>query len=257
MPKVNYLPTSNEATLSVTYNTTYFAGNWQKIVGGKGNLLLEFNGSKAPADFSVVYLLCDVDEKCQVKRLALNGKRGSVNLSDFGTKYANLTLMSYAYGKTEGFDGKDFSFPYSFTLTLTQKEPDQSNPPGNETNKEEIAKLLARIEALKKEIVRIQAILAANNSLPQYSCAGITVDLALGASGPQVKCLQEFLKAQGNSIYPEGIVSGNYLGLTRAAVIRFQEKYASEILAPLGLKTGTGYAGSATRQMINRLIGGK
>jgi len=40
----------------------------------------------------------------------------------------------------------------------------------------------------------------------------------------RVRCLQEFLKAQGPSVYPEGIISGNFLTSTRAAVIRFQKR---------------------------------
>ena len=46
---------------------------------------------------------------------------------------------------------------------------------------------------------------------------------------------EEFLKKQGPDIYPEGIVTGNFLELTKKAVIRFQEKYREEILEPLGI----------------------
>ena len=70
----------------------------------------------------------------------------------------------------------------------------------------------------------------------------------------QVKCLQQFLKSQGQEIYPEGLVTGNFLTLTKQAVIRFQEKYREEILAPLGLEKGTGFVGSMTRKKINNLI---
>jgi len=42
--------------------------------------------------------------------------------------------------------------------------------------------------------------------------------------------------------------------MTKSAVIKFQEKYASEILIPIGLSQGTGYVGSITRQKINQLL---
>src|SRR3989344_1136949 len=42
---------------------------------------------------------------------------------------------------------------------------------------------------------------------------------------------------------------------TAAAVTGFQEKYKSEILAPIGLAHGTGYVGPATRKKLNQLYG--
>ena len=72
----------------------------------------------------------------------------------------------------------------------------------------------------------------------------------------QVTCLQQFLKNQGADIYPEGLVTGYFGNLTRLAVKRFQEKYASEILTPLGLSSGTGYVGLRTRAKINLIISG-
>jgi peptidoglycan hydrolase-like protein with peptidoglycan-binding domain len=70
----------------------------------------------------------------------------------------------------------------------------------------------------------------------------------------EVRCLQEFLKNQGQDIYPEGLVTGNFLFLTQTAVIRFQEKYALEILVPIGLQKGTGYVGLATRAKLNKIL---
>jgi len=66
--------------------------------------------------------------------------------------------------------------------------------------------------------------------------------------------LQEFLKEQGKEIYPQGLITGYFGPLTQAAVIRFQERFAEEILEPLGLNSGTGFVGSYTRNKINQLL---
>ena len=87
-------------------------------------------------------------------------------------------------------------------------------------------------------------------------CQKFERDLYYGMrENPEVRCLQEFLKNQGPEIYPEGLVTGNFLTLTQTALIRFQEKYAEEILKPLNLEKGTGYAGQMTRVKINELLG--
>lgn len=81
-------------------------------------------------------------------------------------------------------------------------------------------------------------------------------DLELGMVGEDVKQLQQFLNQLGFTLAETGPGSPgsetSYFGpLTKAAVIAFQENFASEILEPLGLTTGTGYFGPSTREFIN------
>jgi Putative peptidoglycan binding domain len=125
--------------------------------------------------------------------------------------------------------------------------------------------ILAKIAQIQTLIADLQKQLAAMTGSPSsattanqssiYSCAQITKDLYYGMENDsQVKCLQEFLIAQGYSI---GSATGNYFSLTQAAVSRFQEKYADEILLPSGFKVGTGMVGEKTRQVINKLLAGQ
>ena len=78
-------------------------------------------------------------------------------------------------------------------------------------------------------------------------------NLRRGSNHLDVTELQKFLKEQGEDIYPEGIVSGYFGNLTKKAIIRFQEKYAEDILHPVGLKKGSGVLGEYTRKKINQI----
>jgi hypothetical protein len=79
--------------------------------------------------------------------------------------------------------------------------------------------------------------------------------LQSGQTNSDIRQLQQFLTSLGSSIYPAGKITGYFGPLTRQAVIRFQEKYAQEILVPLHLKKGTGLVGPATLKQINALLG--
>ncbi|OHA73716.1 MAG: hypothetical protein A2940_01555 [Candidatus Wildermuthbacteria bacterium RIFCSPLOWO2_01_FULL_48_29] len=119
-------------------------------------------------------------------------------------------------------------------------EPD---PPAGESNREKALTLLEQAGYSKRE---------GKIGKPELTGEALTRDLDKGATGEEVRRLQQCL-AQDPQIYPEGIVNGSYGALTQKAVIRFQEKYAAEVLAPIGLTKGTGKAGLLTREKLNAL----
>lgn len=86
-----------------------------------------------------------------------------------------------------------------------------------------------------------------------------TENLSLGSSGAQVTALQRVLNQDPDTrVAATGPGSlgqeTNYFGqLTKAAVVRFQEKHSSEILTPAELTKGTGRVGSYTRAKLNVL----
>ena len=79
--------------------------------------------------------------------------------------------------------------------------------------------------------------------------------LEYNSKGDDEKYLQIFLKSQGSDIYPEAIVSGWFGPATKRALIRFQEKYTSDILTPFDITQGTGITGSKTNDKINKILG--
>lgn len=71
-----------------------------------------------------------------------------------------------------------------------------------------------------------------------------------GAQGPDVVALQHVLKLEG--LFPASQAFTGYYGdVTFNAVIQLQQKYASQILTPIGLIHGTGSVGSATLAWLN------
>jgi len=254
VPESNFLPMATEISLSVYSQVKDWSAKWQRIFGGKGNLTLTFNGNSR-AKFRVPYVLCDYSEKCLVKFFNLDEKqKGEIIISEFGSKYSSLTMIPSVQQKLSGFSNNEPVYPFSW---------DARTKESLKGDEELIKELLLQTSFLKAEISRVQAainaILASRGQTEigtgPISCQSFENNLYYGMSNNlEVRCLQQFLKDQGLEIYPEGLITGNFLSLTQQAVIRFQEKYASEILAPIGFEKGTGYFGTLSRQKADQLI---
>lgn len=80
-----------------------------------------------------------------------------------------------------------------------------------------------------------------------------TRTLKKGDRGGDVVVLQYILKLENCFDYPT--LTGYYGDITVAGVKRLQEKYANEILKPIGLVIGTGNFGNATMAWINKKYG--
>lgn len=85
-------------------------------------------------------------------------------------------------------------------------------------------------------------------------------NLKIGDTGEDVRVLQKILNSNPKTEVSSG-GSGSkdketlfFGALTKNAVIKFQELYASDILQPFGLKSGTGFVGTSTRSKLNSLI---
>ena len=114
-----------------------------------------------------------------------------------------------------------------------------------------IAEIVNLINQLRQQLFQLQTGVIAE--IP--ADFKFKVVLKYGQASEDIRMLQIFLKAQGSEIYPEGLVTGKFGSLTKAAVIRFQEKYTDEILKSFGLTKGTGVVGQKTILKINALLG--
>lgn len=252
-PTIYYLP-GKESVLSTYHTISDWSGFWHKIIVGGNYVSLEFEGEKG--SFVVPYLLCDVNEVCEIKFLNLDqSQKGKLEISNFKEKYYSLILIPISQFSEKESEGA-LTFSFSWKISCKEKEktlpPTQPQPP--------VAAESPLIQLLKQLLNLFSPpqpqFPSPSPSIPQISCRKLEKNLYFGLKNdPEVRCLQEFLKSQGPQIYPEGLVTGNFLGLTHQAVIRFQEKYANEILKPLGLERGTGFVGYFTRQKINQLLG--
>lgn len=238
VPQTSFLPLSGESTFSLVNTTRDWAGNWYKLVGGNNVLKVEFQGNPL-AIFKLPYLLEDSEGQITLKFVNLDeNQRGQFELQNHKE---NRSLLLIPSPQTNIPDTENFLL-YQFVLTFS------TVPRTQEQEQVLIEELLAQIEFLTTEIARLQDLLWGRT----YTCGRFETNLYFGIRGsPQVSCLQEFLKSQGPTIYPEGIVSGNFFSLTQAAVMRFQEKYAEQILEPLGLNKASGYFGPKTRAVVN------
>lgn len=236
VPQINFLPLSGESTLTFADNLKNWSANWYKIVGGKENLRIKFEGNSSVFP-KIPYILRNRSGGYLINFLTVDKtNKAEISIKDFGKDILSFTIIPLISNKNLP---ENLYYSFFWSAAVSQ----------NNNDSEIIKQLLAQIEYLKKEISRLQG----KNNKQNISCNSLNNNLYFGMKSKEVVCLQEFLKSQAE-IYPEGLVTGFFGPLTKKAVIKFQEKYSSEILAPFGLQKGNGFVGRLTRIKINALL---
>jgi len=250
-PALIFLPTTQQTAISLVYTIKDWSVRWFKVIGGNKGLEVKIQNLTAP-NLIIPYIIKKNGTEVSVQELEIKGNSTTISLPEFAKENISLILIPIVENKKSGFTDNESSFNFMIDIYTIQEAQDQEKPIEEMT----IEELQAKILEIQQKIAQLQAMLAQLIAeQTKISCAKIYKNLYYGLmNDPQVICLQEFLKKQGPDIYPEGIVTGNFLELTKKAVIRFQEKYREEILEPLGLTHGTGYVGSRTRAKINEIL---
>ena len=128
---------------------------------------------------------------------------------------------------------------------------------------ESAKELELRFNALLAQLAELQSRIAKRETSAAAAPAAVPVpatfrfyrDLRVGAKGEDVRYLQALLNTDPETRVGTPGTESEYFGRqTRAGVIRFQNKYASDVLHPAGLKGGTGTVGRLTRDKLNGLI---
>ncbi len=108
-----------------------------------------------------------------------------------------------------------------------------------------------QIQALLSQIAQLQKQLSEIGETEAW-CHTFNTNLGYVNQGAEVMALQTALEKEG--FYTRAI-NDTFDEYTASAVVGFQQKYASETLAPWGLKYGTGFVGSTTRAKLNSIYG--
>ena len=115
----------------------------------------------------------------------------------------------------------------------------------------QIAELQAQIKALQAQVQIAQT---QQEVVPPW-CHDFDELLRLGDEGDEVEALQMALRKE--NVYKGLIADGVFDVPTFRALVKFQEKYRSEVLRPFGLTRGTGFMGRETMKKLNNFYGCK
>ena len=250
-PSLNYLPVNGESSLVLTGSSKGWAGNWYTFVGGSGDLKLRFVGSPE-YDYKIPYLTKDLAGKWVTGFLELDStQKGEILIPSFGKDITSLTIIPSLQGSYA--DGISIPFLIEASTIKTISDYVSFEKPVEEMTEAEIVAKIGEIEIVMNRLMtRLDQLTHSQEGV----ISEFSSDLSYGLmNDPRVENLQRFLRDQEDDIYPEGFVTGNFLDMTKEAVIRFQEKYTQDILIPLGLEEGTGFVGPLTRAKINEILG--
>ncbi len=204
VPNLNFLPFGGQSSLFVANITKNWAGNWQKIFGGSGNLKLEFSSLKG-LNFKVPYLIQTKSGETSLNFLSLDeNQKGEISLSDFGAQNMTLIIIPSLQTKLSGFDGNELTYPYSFTISVSgQQRGNPLIPVGFAFNKN----LYYGIKS--EDVIYLKIILAAEECVSNLANTNYFGPATLRG----VKCFQNKYKSEISAAAGYAIRSTGFVGI--------------------------------------------
>ncbi|MEK7067030.1 MAG: carboxypeptidase regulatory-like domain-containing protein [Patescibacteria group bacterium] len=245
----NYLTNESQTDISsgkvahYTVKTVDLAGNesansGQYAVDPTGNITTPINTEESQTlSISTEAMLIQIEGDPRVYIVANNFKRHIPSPSVFnayGYKWSDIKKISSAEAAK-----------FATTVLIRAKNDTKVYAVANGKRK-----WITSAEEFNKNGYKWNAIAEVNASeLAAYADGGIgnqiTARLSSGMKNEEVRLLQTFL-AKDKEIYPQGLVTGMFGKLTRAAVQKFQKKH--------GIKDVSGIVGDNTKAKINELL---
>ncbi|MEI6843341.1 MAG: DUF2341 domain-containing protein [bacterium] len=225
-----------------------------QISNNSGGTWYWYNSGWVPttAGYTEANTASDINSVIQALPLGIGSFLFRVYLSSDGTQFNQLNSVSLSYIKNIA-NGMIFSGGGSSLPTYIPPRPQIVYPDGHVVYTD-TASTTTNTANVYRNATSTQAQTTADTATLLFA-----KDLKPLQLSPDVRQLQIFLNSKGFSVSATGNGSPGketeFFGpLTKQAVIKFQEKYASEILTPQGLTKGTGYVGKATRLKILELL---
>lgn len=257
-------------TVTFDANTDlYFTGIPATITVSSGSMVADFEIQAKTLDLSMAsgstLTLTSADKLIMTNNLGVATVCGTsastltITSATTQTVSVDITANSCQTGAAvittggNGGGGGSATAPKTTTKTTPEPATTSTDKPISQMTVNEVKAKIAEITQIILQL-QTQLVEMLGGSAASVSGALPEINLKLGNTGEAVKLLQTWL-AKDTTVYPEGIISGYFGSLTKAAVIKFQEKYKADVLDPWNFTSGTGIVGPTTRAKLSELFG--
>lgn len=115
-PMVNFLPTKGESKFYFSDTMPNWSAKWYKIVGGLGNLKIEFSGNSADK-FVVPYILQDKNNKIKIGYIDFaNKSKGILSFENFAKDNNWLVFIPSA----QNVQGKNVEYDFNWSVNFSK-----------------------------------------------------------------------------------------------------------------------------------------